>query len=421
MIIEDLMQAGPARLRSLDWKRAEILKVAVGAVRTIRPISANKIVVGCDSSHQQSRLTRLTNIGQVGVRCSVPQPTVEGVVRGISRSVCMDEFLRKVELVSDELGQTHFRVKGASWLTYLHELGFRGRLPCFISNFLSDRLFQVKIGSTLSDFHVQENGVPQGSILSPVLFNIKINDIVTAVLKDSESSLFVDDFALCLRGTSLPSVIGRLQLCVNSVNKWVQENGFRFSVSKTECVHFTNQRGVFMEPDIKVDGTFIKVADEAKFLGLVFDRRLTFRAHVKYLKTVCDKALNVLRVVGHTDWGAGKVVLLRLYRALVRSKLDYGCIVYGSASKSVLRTLNAVHHAGLRICLGAFRTSPVQSLYVKAGETSLSLRRLRLSMNYVLKLHSIPKNPAYDCVVNPKFLSHFEAQPHITQALGIRL
>ena len=146
----------------------------------------------------------------------------------------------------------------------LHELGFRGRLSCFISNFLSDRLFQVKIGSTLSNFHIQANGVPQGSILSPVLFNIKINN-GTAVLKDSESSLFVDDFALCLRGRSLPSVTRRLQLCVNSVNKWVKENGFKFSVSETEFVHFTNQRGVFTEPDIKLDGTAIKVADEAKF------------------------------------------------------------------------------------------------------------------------------------------------------------
>ena len=97
---------------------AKILKVAVGAVRTIRPISANKIVVGCESSHQQSRLTRLTKISQVGVRCSVLQPKVERVVRGIPRSVPMDEFLRKVELVSNELGQTHFRVKGASRLTY---------------------------------------------------------------------------------------------------------------------------------------------------------------------------------------------------------------------------------------------------------------------------------------------------------------
>ena len=93
--------------------------------------------------------------------------------------------------------------------------------------------------------------------------------------------------------------------CVSTVNKWIQENGFKFSVSKTECVHFSNQRSVFllffMEPDIKLDGTSIKVADEAKFLGLVFDRRLTFRAHVKYLKTVCGKALNVLRVVGRID------------------------------------------------------------------------------------------------------------------------
>ena len=95
--------------------------------------------------------------------------------------------------------------------------------------------------------------------------------------------------------------------------------------------------------------------------------------------------------------------------------------MYGSASKSALRTLDAIHHAGLRIRLGAFRTSPVQSLYVKAGETSLSMRRLRLAMNYVLKLHSVPENPAHDSVVNPKFLSYFEAQLHITPILGIRL
>ena len=192
-------------------------------------------------------------------------------------------------------------------------------------------------------------------------------------------------------------------------------------VTKTECVYFTNQRVVFMEPDIKLEGTSIKEADKAKFLGLVFDCRLTFRARVKYLKTICNKALNVLSVVGHTDWGANKVGLLRLYCELVHSKLDYGCIVYCSASKSVLRTLDAVHHAGLHICMGAFYTSPVQSLYVKVGETSLSLRRLRLAMNYVLKLHSIPKNPAYDSVFNSEFLSHFEAHSHITPTLGIHL
>ena len=60
----------------------------------------------------------------------------------------------------------------------LHELGLKGRLPLFIQNFLSDRTFNVRIGNTLSDIFKQEQGVPQGSILSPTLFGIKINDIV---------------------------------------------------------------------------------------------------------------------------------------------------------------------------------------------------------------------------------------------------
>ena len=94
----------------------------------------------------------------------------------------------------------------------LHELSFRGRLPNFISNFVSDRLFQVKIGSILSDFNVQDNGVPRCSILSPVLFNIRMR-------YSQNRSLFVDHFDLCLRGRSLPSVIRRLQLSVNNVSK----------------------------------------------------------------------------------------------------------------------------------------------------------------------------------------------------------
>ena len=72
----------------------------------------------------------------------------------------------------------------------LHSIGLRGRLPNFISNFLSDRSFNVRIGSTLSDTFEQEQGVPQGSILSPTLFNIKINNIVKCV-NDTDSSLYI--------------------------------------------------------------------------------------------------------------------------------------------------------------------------------------------------------------------------------------
>ena len=65
--------------------------------------------------------------------------------------------------------------------------------------------------------------------------------------------------------------------------------------------------------------------------------------------------------MGHTDWGADRIVLLCLYRLLVRSKLDYRCIVYGSACRLILKQLDLIDHQGLRIALGAFHTSPAQS------------------------------------------------------------
>ena len=85
-----------------------------------------------------------------------------------------------------------------------------------------------------------------------------------------------------------------MQLSVNSVQNWVSNNGFKFSTSKTVCMHFCNQRKHFSEPPILLDKTPIKVVTEAKFLGVVFDRTLSYSSHVNYLKTNCLKALDIL-------------------------------------------------------------------------------------------------------------------------------
>ena len=119
---------------------------------------------------------------------------------------------------------------------------------------------------------------------------------------------------------------------------------------------------------------------------------------MKVLKTRCTKALDIIKVVSNQSWGADKSVLLKLYRSLVRSKLDYGCVVYGSARPSYLKMLNTVHHQGLRLALGAFRTSPVESLYVEAGELPLEQRRIKLALQYITKLKATPSNPAYNCI-----------------------
>ena len=133
-------------------------------------------------------------------------------------------------------------------------------------------------------------------------------------------------------------------------------------------------------PDLTLDGVQIEIVPEFKFLGLLFDSKLLFIPHINYLSNKCQKALNLLRVVSSMDWGADRKVLLRLYRTLVRSKLDYGCIVYGSARQSYLQKLDSIHNQGLRLALGAFRTS-VNSLYAEANEPSLNVRRKKLSLN----------------------------------------
>ena len=101
--------------------------------------------------------------------------------------------------------------------------------------------------------------------------------------------------------------------------------------------------------------------------------------------------------------------------------MDYGCIAYGSTRKSYLKALDPIHHQGLRIAFGAFRTSPKESLYAEAGEPSLQLRRLCLAMNYYLKLKANPSNPTYKCVFGSQLVQAFEKKPNEIRPFGIRM
>ena len=79
---------------------------------------------------------------------------------------------------------------------------------------------------------------------------------------------------------------------------------------------FCQQRKRHDDPVLTVNGSAIPVVDQAKFLGVIFDKKLSFVPHIKALRTKCLKALNLLKVLAHTDWGADRKVLLRLYRSL---------------------------------------------------------------------------------------------------------
>ena len=174
----------------------------------------------------------------------------------------------------------------------LHDAGLRGRMPIFISKFLANRTFSVRIGSTLSYMFNQEEGVPQGSILSVTLFSLKINSIVNCLRRDIECSLYVDDFLICYRAKHMPTIERQLQLCLNRLQNWADENGFKFSRTKTVSMHFCQLRKLHQDPTLFLNGSEIPVVKEYKFLGIVFDSRLSFIPHITKLKIKCQKALN---------------------------------------------------------------------------------------------------------------------------------
>ena len=118
-------------------------------------------------------------------------------------------------------------------------MGLRGNLPIFIGIFLSDRTFQIHLGTILSDKKIhREEGVPQGAILSTTLFNVKINDIVKQVDPGVECSLFVDDFVNMYRYPTIDVIQRKLQHTIHSLEKWTLENGITISKNKTVAMHF---------------------------------------------------------------------------------------------------------------------------------------------------------------------------------------
>ena len=215
------------------------------------------------------------------------------------------------------------------------------------------------------------------------LFNIKINSITKSLTPEIDGYFYVDDFCIIARSKYMKTAERQLQPYIHKIIHWANTNEFKISKNKTRCVHFCQLRKMDNDPLMKLEHTDISVVNEYKFLGIMFNWILSYIPHIKYLKTKTTGAQQLLQVVAHTKWGTDRQTLLKLYRALVRSQLDYSSFIYRSARKSNIKNLDPIHHEGLRLVLGAFKTSPV-SLYTEAHEAPLWLGSKKLALQYCI-------------------------------------
>lgn len=280
-------------------------------------------------------------------------------------------------------------------LSELHKVGLRGKLPQFIVSFLQPRRFKTKVSNTYSTEHLLTQGVPQGSVLSCTLFSLAINGILATIPNNIRSSLYVDDLLIYCCGNYVPSIERRLQCAVNSISKWTNARGFQLSTSKTKCIHFHRKRK--FQPPLKIllNNIIIPCKESIRYLGMTFDYRLSWKEHLKQLKADCMKRLDILKCITHTTWGSDRTIMLRLYRAIIGSKLDYASAIYNTATESDLRTIDPVHNAALRLCTGAYRSSPVVSIYADSAEPPLAYRRNQLILQYHARTMQHPPSAAF--------------------------
>ena len=288
-------------------------------------------------------------------------------------------------------------------LIKLKRLNITGNMFNFINDFLTDRTLQVRVGDALSDIFQLQNGTAQGSVISPLLFLIMINDLPDR-LTNIESTLFADDSAVIKSGKNLKFITKQVQNNLNNIEQWCDEWGFKVSMDKTVGIIFT--RKYAEKVVLKYKCQTLKMVNSTKFLGLIFDSKLTWSEHIKYIEGKCNKRINLMRSVASNTWGASKKSLLTIYRALIRSVLDYGSCAFDSAYKVRKDVLDKIQAKALRIACGAMAGTPSSALQIECGELPLQLRREQQMVKYAIKIKATTDHPA-SAVMRDGWTNHY--------------
>ena len=112
-------------------------------------------------------------------------------------------------------------------------MGLRGNLPAFAEGFLSFREFCVRVGASHSEYFVQEEGLPQGSVLSVTLFVITINEITKQLGSEVHCTPYVDDFTIFVSAATITHSTRIIQIAINNLEQWMKTKGMKFSIEKT--------------------------------------------------------------------------------------------------------------------------------------------------------------------------------------------
>ena len=247
-------------------------------------------------------------------------------------------------------------------LDKLERYGIRGIALSWIRNYLINRMQCTEIGDVQSELELIKCGVPQGSVLGPLLFLIYINDIVNSS-KLFQFTLFADDTSLyysCKNTHNLEKVINDE---LAKISDWLSANRLSLNVAKSKLLYFTNKNRNFLKGiKIEINNQTLQEVDSAKYLGVHVDNKLSWNVHTNNIKLRLSKGISMLAKIRHY---VPESVLRSLYFTFINSHTGYNLLNWGTAPSTYIDTISAKTRKAIRIISFENKDEPALPLFKK--------------------------------------------------------
>src|SRR4051812_27857737 len=255
----------------------------------------------------------------------------------------------------------------------LSRLGLPVKLVRLLSSFLTDRSIRVRSEDKLSEAVSLRAGTPQGSVLSPLLYLIYVNDVPILPQNNCRGGQFADDLSLWTSDSSTRVVGLRLQRALNEIEKWCSKWRIKINVAKTQFTPMIHRRHKLKLKLFNVD---IIEQKELTVLGVTFEKSASYTTHCRDKAAKARLRLNLLKRLKGKRWGASSNTLLRLYKQYIRPVLETGYAVTSRASKTAKLLLMRAEYSALRTAMNLPLDTKITELYRLSKIEPLS-RRLR--------------------------------------------
>ena len=216
----------------------------------------------------------------------------------------------------------------------LEQMGIKGDALKIFIDYLNNRHHTTIVCGKESSPHALLYGVPQGSILGPILFTLYINDISSMGL-NSDICLFADDTALLCTGPDILTTARKMQKDLNEIAKWTRNNTLTINAKKTKYMIVSTSHKSFPNIALNLNHEVLDRTRSYKYLGVILDENLTYKDHINHVATTVNNKTRTLRRLSHF---LPKKIIIMLYKSLI-PHLDYAAMIWGSASTSQLQPL----------------------------------------------------------------------------------